>query len=160
MGAYLNYKLFVATVACLFAAAFFADRSFEKLPAKSELRTVEGVVDRIRNPTRTSRLFAASTTMVILQGKSVGYQYLSWFPNPISFSTYLSTGDRVQILCDRQQKPWIWGLRKEGIDLVTYDQILNVVRTDRQLDPYLAIGLGLLGLYLAFRITKALIAIG
>jgi hypothetical protein len=150
-----NLKTLLPILIGCFFIAVAVERFVERIPAKSELRKVEGIVDEIKSMATSEKDITTSTAMIVLEGSRVGYQYLDWFPN-LAAVYALRRGDRVQILCDRQQKPWIWALSMgDDWEIMSYEKMVAARDADKESDALTACVFGFGGLVSAYGIYKA-----
>jgi len=115
-------------------------------PKKSELRVIEGEVSEVRIVEHSSKYQSAEHPIIHLAGRSEAFVYLDWFTEPEKVGQALKAGDKVRLLSDVPRgNHWIWQLEKGDRTIVAYEQVLAAVRHNNRFDPFIALGLGLVG---------------
>jgi hypothetical protein len=151
-----NARTLFAIVGCFVAAIGLTWRIFaHPIPKKNDLMPIEGIVREVTTGVRKSKYDTARYPMIHIVGRIGAYSYLDWFPDPDRIYQNVQPGDRIRILSDTPEgNRWVWQLEKDGKLIVNYDDVLSAVRSNRGIDPYLALFLALAGLFGVFRFVR------
>lgn len=150
VGNYLRVGIIALT--CLILGCYMLIKASIQAPVPP-LEALQQVTGTVQMETKVTRTRRSTREHPVLAINNQRFEYLGWFPHSDELPDLVRSGEFITIWTDAAANNWVWQIERNGEQIVSYGEVRTAVVAQRQWEPFVGIGVLVLGFLAAGRLA-------